>query len=149
MPAGSFAQSLVSLFHAVQSNEETELIKDLFTDYNKNIRPVVHPEDKVEVQIKLTLTNLISLVSSPSPPNKNVYSDIHFEKTRSSLIPQNEKEETLTTNVWIEIVSFLLTFSITLATFQSWGYSGCANVFYSSGWITDSPGMNRSITAFK
>jgi len=26
--------------------------------------------------------------------------------TASSLIPQNEKEETLTTNVWIEIVSF-------------------------------------------
>ncbi|XP_041656681.1 acetylcholine receptor subunit gamma-like [Cheilinus undulatus] len=60
----------------VQCNEETHLIKDLFKRYNKNIRPVVNPEDKVEVQIKLTLTNLISL---------------------------NEKEETLTTNVWIEI----------------------------------------------
>uniref|UniRef100_A0A3B4UD81 Acetylcholine receptor subunit epsilon n=1 Tax=Seriola dumerili TaxID=41447 RepID=A0A3B4UD81_SERDU len=57
-------------------NEESELIRDLFKDYNKNIRPVVHPEDKMDVQIKLTLTNLISL---------------------------NEKEETLTTNVWIEI----------------------------------------------
>lgn len=122
MPADGFAQSLVSLFHAVQSNEETELIRDLFKGYNKNIRPVVHPEDKVEVQIKLTLTNLISLVSSPSPPNKNIYSHFNFEKTRSSLIPQNEKEETLTTNVWIEIVSFPLTFSIMLATFQSWGY---------------------------
>ncbi|XP_049597629.1 acetylcholine receptor subunit epsilon isoform X1 [Syngnathus scovelli] len=60
----------------VQGNEETQLIEELFKSYNKNIRPVVHPEDKVEVQIKLTLTNLISL---------------------------NEKEETLTTNVWIEI----------------------------------------------
>ncbi|KAM9846382.1 acetylcholine receptor subunit epsilon [Aulostomus maculatus] len=60
----------------VQCNEESELIRDLFKSYNKNIRPVVNPEDKVEVQIKLTLTNLISL---------------------------NEKEETLTTNVWIEI----------------------------------------------
>lgn len=46
----------------MQSNEETELIGDLFKDYNKNIRPVVHPDDKVGVQIKLTLTNLISLV---------------------------------------------------------------------------------------
>lgn len=54
----------LSFFHAVQGNEETELIKDLFKGYNKNIRPVVHPEDRVEVQIKLTLTNLISLVSS-------------------------------------------------------------------------------------
>ncbi|XP_061608307.1 acetylcholine receptor subunit epsilon isoform X4 [Phyllopteryx taeniolatus] len=60
----------------VECNEETQLIGNLFKGYNKNIRPVVHPKDKVEVQIKLTLTNLISL---------------------------NEKEETLTTNVWIEI----------------------------------------------
>uniref|UniRef100_A0A671WWL0 Cholinergic receptor, nicotinic, epsilon n=1 Tax=Sparus aurata TaxID=8175 RepID=A0A671WWL0_SPAAU len=63
-------------FHAVRCNEEKHLMKDLFTGYSKNIRPVVHPEDKVQVQIKMTLTNLISL---------------------------NEKEETLTTNVWIEI----------------------------------------------
>ncbi|XP_061659759.1 acetylcholine receptor subunit epsilon [Syngnathoides biaculeatus] len=60
----------------VECNEETQLIGNLFKGYNKNIRPVVDPKDKVEVQIKLTLTNLISL---------------------------NEKEETLTTNVWIEI----------------------------------------------
>uniref|UniRef100_A0A673C5T3 Acetylcholine receptor subunit gamma-like n=1 Tax=Sphaeramia orbicularis TaxID=375764 RepID=A0A673C5T3_9TELE len=65
-----------AFLRAVQCNEESQLISDLFKDYNKNIRPAVHPEDKVEVQIKLTLTNLISL---------------------------NEKEETLTTNVWIEI----------------------------------------------
>ncbi|XP_024921352.1 acetylcholine receptor subunit epsilon [Cynoglossus semilaevis] len=60
----------------VQGNEETQLIRNLFKNYNKNIRPVVHPVDQVQVQIKLTLTNLISL---------------------------NEKEETLTTNVWLEI----------------------------------------------
>ncbi|XP_030602476.1 acetylcholine receptor subunit epsilon [Archocentrus centrarchus] len=67
---------LGTLVGLVQCNQETELIGDLFKNYNKNTRPVVHPDDKVEVQIKLTLTNLISL---------------------------NEKEETLTTNVWIEI----------------------------------------------
>ncbi|XP_017292446.1 acetylcholine receptor subunit epsilon [Kryptolebias marmoratus] len=60
----------------VECNEESILIRDLFKGYNKNIRPAKHPEDKVQVQVKLTLTNLISL---------------------------NEKEETLTTNVWIEI----------------------------------------------
>ncbi|XP_029304447.1 acetylcholine receptor subunit epsilon isoform X2 [Cottoperca gobio] len=57
-------------------NEESKLIGDLFRGYNKNIRPAVHPEDKLDIKIMLTLTNLISL---------------------------NEKEETLTTNVWIEI----------------------------------------------
>eukprot|EP00063_Salmo_salar_P078127 XP_014052962.1 PREDICTED: acetylcholine receptor subunit gamma-like isoform X1 [Salmo salar] len=60
----------------VRCNEESKLIGDLFRGYNKNIRPAAHPTDKVEVQVKLILTNLISL---------------------------NEKEETLTTNVWIEI----------------------------------------------
>ncbi|KAM3868997.1 LOW QUALITY PROTEIN: acetylcholine receptor subunit epsilon [Diretmus argenteus] len=67
---------LGTLMVPVECNEEVKLISDLFKGYNKNIRPVNHPEEKVEVQIKLTLTNLISL---------------------------NEKEETLTTNVWIEI----------------------------------------------
>uniref|UniRef100_A0A672JSU6 Cholinergic receptor, nicotinic, epsilon n=1 Tax=Salarias fasciatus TaxID=181472 RepID=A0A672JSU6_SALFA len=69
--------SISPLFlQTVESNEESILIRDLFKSYNKNIRPVVHPEDKVTVHIMLTLTNLISL---------------------------NEKEETLTTNVWLEI----------------------------------------------
>lgn len=70
------ATILGTLILQVQSNEESQLISTLFKNYNKNIRPVKKPEDKVEVFIKLTLTNLISL---------------------------NEKEETLTTNVWIEI----------------------------------------------
>ncbi|XP_060912477.1 acetylcholine receptor subunit epsilon isoform X1 [Labrus mixtus] len=67
---------LGTLMVQVQCNQESHLIKHLFKNYNKNIRPVINPEEKVEVMIKLTLTNLISL---------------------------NEKEETLTTNVWVEI----------------------------------------------
>uniref|UniRef100_A0A672JPF9 Cholinergic receptor, nicotinic, epsilon n=1 Tax=Salarias fasciatus TaxID=181472 RepID=A0A672JPF9_SALFA len=59
--------SISPLFlQTVESNEESILIRDLFKSYNKNIRPVVHPEDKVTVHIMLTLTNLISLVSSSS-----------------------------------------------------------------------------------
>ena len=49
----------------VDGNEEVELIQDLFKSYVKHIRPVEKPEDKVQVQIKLTLTNLISLVRIP------------------------------------------------------------------------------------
>lgn len=60
----------------VNGNEESQLIRHLFGTYSKNTRPVQHPVETVQVQVKLTLTNLISL---------------------------NEKEETLTTNVWIEI----------------------------------------------
>ncbi|KAJ8396445.1 hypothetical protein AAFF_G00017510 [Aldrovandia affinis] len=70
------AITLLLLVVQVNGNEESQLLKDLMNAYNKNIRPVKHPGDTVQVQVKLTLTNLISL---------------------------NEKEETLTTNVWIEI----------------------------------------------
>ncbi|KAG7484859.1 hypothetical protein MATL_G00053830 [Megalops atlanticus] len=75
-PYRFLAVTLLLIAAQVSCNEESELIKDLMKGYNKNIRPAQHSGEKVEVQVKLTLTNLISL---------------------------NEKEETLTTNVWIEI----------------------------------------------
>ncbi|KAM4843051.1 acetylcholine receptor subunit epsilon [Thomomys bottae] len=57
-------------------NEEERLYHHLFDDYDPGCRPVRVPEDTVPITLKVTLTNLISL---------------------------NEKEETLTTNVWIGI----------------------------------------------
>lgn len=65
MPAHKLTNSLIFSF-AVQCNEESQLISSLFKGYNKNIRPISRPEDKVQVQIKLTLTNLISLVRTRS-----------------------------------------------------------------------------------
>uniref|UniRef100_A0A452UKI4 Cholinergic receptor nicotinic delta subunit n=1 Tax=Ursus maritimus TaxID=29073 RepID=A0A452UKI4_URSMA len=58
-------------------NEEERLIRYLFEEksYNKELRPVAHQGESVEVSLALTLSNLISL---------------------------KEVEETLTTNVWIE-----------------------------------------------
>uniref|UniRef100_A0A8C9DED0 Acetylcholine receptor subunit epsilon n=1 Tax=Prolemur simus TaxID=1328070 RepID=A0A8C9DED0_PROSS len=57
-------------------NEELPLYHHLFDNYDPESRPVREPEDTVTVTLKVTLTNLISL---------------------------NEKEETLTTSVWIGI----------------------------------------------
>lgn len=57
-------------------NEELSLYHHLFDNYDPECRPVRRPEDTVTVTLKVTLTNLISL---------------------------NEKEETLTTSVWIGI----------------------------------------------
>nr|XP_046264124.1 acetylcholine receptor subunit gamma isoform X2 [Scatophagus argus] len=57
-------------------NLEGELFKDLMKGYNKNVRPMEKSGDVTRVDIKMTLTNLISL---------------------------NEKEEALTTSVWIEL----------------------------------------------
>lgn len=49
-------------------NEEERLIQYLFKEkgYNKELRPVAHKEDSVDVSLALTLSNLISLVSGPS-----------------------------------------------------------------------------------
>ncbi|CAK6952489.1 acetylcholine receptor subunit gamma [Scomber scombrus] len=57
-------------------NLEGELFKDLMKGYNKNVPPMEKSGDIIQVDIKMTLTNLISL---------------------------NEKEEALTTSVWIEM----------------------------------------------
>ncbi|XP_016056374.1 PREDICTED: acetylcholine receptor subunit epsilon [Miniopterus natalensis] len=58
------------------NNEELRLYHHLFDNYDPGCRPVRGPEDTVTINLKVTLTNLISL---------------------------NEKEETLTTSVWIGI----------------------------------------------
>ncbi|NXY79921.1 ACHG protein, partial [Glareola pratincola] len=58
-------------------NQEEKLLQDLMTNYNRNLRPALRGDQVIDVTLKLTLTNLISL---------------------------NEREETLTTNVWIEMV---------------------------------------------
>ncbi|XP_072496591.1 acetylcholine receptor subunit gamma isoform X2 [Notamacropus eugenii] len=57
-------------------NQEEKLLDDLMRHYNPNVRPAELDSDVVNVSLKLTLTNLISL---------------------------NEREEALTTNVWIEM----------------------------------------------
>ncbi|XP_053766372.1 acetylcholine receptor subunit epsilon isoform X1 [Desmodus rotundus] len=57
-------------------NEELSLYHHLFDNYDPGHRPVRRSEDTVTITLKVTLTNLISL---------------------------NEKEETLTTSVWIGI----------------------------------------------
>uniref|UniRef100_G1U1B7 Cholinergic receptor nicotinic gamma subunit n=1 Tax=Oryctolagus cuniculus TaxID=9986 RepID=G1U1B7_RABIT len=59
-------------------NQEERLLADLMRDYDPHLRPAEHDSDVVNVSLKLTLTNLISL---------------------------NEREEALTTNVWIEMES--------------------------------------------
>ncbi|XP_004605272.1 acetylcholine receptor subunit epsilon [Sorex araneus] len=59
-----------------EGNEELRLYHHLLDNYDSARRPVQGPEDTVTISLKVTLTNLISL---------------------------NEKEETLTTSVWIGI----------------------------------------------
>uniref|UniRef100_A0A8C5X8J6 Acetylcholine receptor subunit gamma n=1 Tax=Malurus cyaneus samueli TaxID=2593467 RepID=A0A8C5X8J6_9PASS len=58
-----------------RGNQEEKLLQDLMSNYNQQLRPA-RGDEIIDVSLKLTLTNLISL---------------------------NEREETLTTNVWIEM----------------------------------------------
>uniref|UniRef100_A0A671FDM8 Acetylcholine receptor subunit epsilon n=2 Tax=Rhinolophus ferrumequinum TaxID=59479 RepID=A0A671FDM8_RHIFE len=67
---------LLQLLGGSEGNEELRLYHHLFDNYDPGRRPVRGPEDTVTISLKVTLTNLISL---------------------------NEKEETLTTSVWIGI----------------------------------------------
>ncbi|CAM4715348.1 acetylcholine receptor subunit gamma [Lepidochelys kempii] len=68
--------TLGSLTAVLCRNLEEKLLNDLMTNYNRNLRPAQREGDIINVTLKLTLTNLISL---------------------------NEREETLTTNIWIEM----------------------------------------------
>ncbi|KAM3927282.1 acetylcholine receptor subunit epsilon-like isoform 1-T1 [Leptodactylus fuscus] len=66
---------LLPLLSCARASEEYRLVKELFSNYDKMSRPVKSIKDVISVKLKLTLTNLISL---------------------------KEKEETMTTNVWVQ-----------------------------------------------
>lgn len=90
------------LLPASAVNLEGELLKDLMKGYNKNVRPVESSGDITKVNIKMTLTNLISLVTADlttakwASPGQKIMSQNMFS--------QSEKKEALTTSVWIELV---------------------------------------------
>ncbi|XP_019358649.1 PREDICTED: acetylcholine receptor subunit gamma [Gavialis gangeticus] len=68
--------ALGSLAGVLGRNQEEQLLSDLMADYDRSLRPARREEDIIDVSLKLTLTNLISL---------------------------KEREEMLTTNIWIEM----------------------------------------------
>uniref|UniRef100_A0A674JAX1 Neurotransmitter-gated ion-channel ligand-binding domain-containing protein n=1 Tax=Terrapene triunguis TaxID=2587831 RepID=A0A674JAX1_9SAUR len=47
--------------------QEEKLLDDLMTNYNRDLRPAQGEGDIINVTLKLTLTNLISLVSRAPP----------------------------------------------------------------------------------
>lgn len=55
--------ALHPVFLASAVNLETDLFKELMKGYNKQVRPTEKSGDITRVSIKVTLTNLISLVS--------------------------------------------------------------------------------------
>lgn len=88
-------------------NLERELFKDLMKGYNKHVRPTKKSGDVTQVDIKMTLTNLISLVSKIESHGLILTGRLTSHSRRRCFkisVLQNEKEEALTTSVWIELV---------------------------------------------
>lgn len=110
-------------------NQEEKLLQDLMTNYNRHLRPALRGDQVIDVTLKLTLTNLISLVRPPPSPQQRAGAwtwgagvmlqgprwpwwdgicphggDRWLKPPPPFLACQNEREETLTTNVWIEMV---------------------------------------------
>lgn len=46
-------------------NQEEKLLQDLMSNYNRQLRPALRGDEIIDVSLKLTLTNLISLVRDP------------------------------------------------------------------------------------
>uniref|UniRef100_A0A8C4Q834 Cholinergic receptor, nicotinic, gamma n=1 Tax=Eptatretus burgeri TaxID=7764 RepID=A0A8C4Q834_EPTBU len=70
-------------------NEEEHVFADLFRDYEKYVRPVIKESDVVDVQIKMTLTNLISLVNESLM--SNVWIELQWTDKRLSWDPEKYK----------------------------------------------------------
>lgn len=49
-------------------NQEEKLLQDLMTNYNRHLRPALVRDQVIDVTLKLTLTNLISLVKDTPHP---------------------------------------------------------------------------------
>lgn len=87
---------------------ERRLHQKLFHNYNMKVRPAHHWEEKVMVRVGMTLSQLVSLVGTNTPSSKgsgpsplNCHCDITISLPVSQ---QNEKNEEMTTNVFMNLV---------------------------------------------
>lgn len=55
---------IISIVLSEASQDANRLLEDLFMRYNRLIRPVRHPSDAVQIQFKLKLLQIITVVSS-------------------------------------------------------------------------------------
>lgn len=96
------------------SDDETRLVKTLFTGYNKVVRPVAHFKDPVVVTVGLQLIQLISVVRKTShhPISTNIYHAIHItvkhyvETKINYLSLQDEVNQIVNSNVRLKQVCF-------------------------------------------
>lgn len=61
------------------SEDEERLVRDLFRDYNKLIRPVEHSNQTVEVQVGLSFVQLINVNEKNQVMTTNVWQQFHWK----------------------------------------------------------------------
>lgn len=95
----SFSPFLFSLLAVCAGNPDAKrLYDDLLSNYNKLVRPVVNVTDALTVKIKLKLSQLIDVVRFDTIRPKMCVQC----KNISQFIPQNLKNQIMTTNLWVE-----------------------------------------------
>ncbi|XP_063786874.1 acetylcholine receptor subunit epsilon-like isoform X2 [Pseudophryne corroboree] len=79
---------LLPLLSYSMASEESRLIKELFSNYDKHSRPAKAINDVIEVRLKLTLTNLISLEWDDYRLtwNHSEYGDIKILRIRHDMV---------------------------------------------------------------
>lgn len=97
----------VALLPPAAGNPDAKrLYDDLLSNYNKLVRPVLNVSDALTVRIKLKLSQLIDVVSVTSVDPLPCYTRLATFLYNYFLL-QNLKNQIMTTNLWVEQVSYL------------------------------------------
>lgn len=67
------------ILFAMASEDEERLVRDLFRDYNKLIRPVENSNDTVEVEMGLSFIQLININEKNQVMTSNVWQQFHWK----------------------------------------------------------------------
>lgn len=98
-----FVLNLAAVWEITGNPDAKRLYDDLLSNYNRLIRPVSNNTKTVLVKLGLRLSQLIDLVSVLII----IYNQIEFNQRMLRFLPQNLKDQILTTNVWLEHVSLM------------------------------------------
>lgn len=77
------------ILFALASEDEERLVRDLFRDYNKLIRPVENSNDTVEVEIGLGFIQLININEKNQVMTSNVWQQFHWRDYQLKWEPAN------------------------------------------------------------
>lgn len=93
-------KALLSPAGAQGRNQEERLLADLMSSYDPHLRPAERDSDVVNVSLKLTLTNLISLVSNRREKGPAEKRKTHTQHPGRKRAPQEEAWDKKPSTMW-------------------------------------------------